>query len=903
MGNDSNKNIKNLIHLYLLDKKIKHPKEIHKKSGKIYFIQKNIVDRYKELCHYKDINHFFENDKNILNINTEIELIENNISDIIEQIPKNIINKIKNINEEYLLKELMKENNDQWKYKSLKINNSNSIKYIDDFEIIDDELKEFFKEKKIKVLKGKYVIGNKGIFIYIAYEKKTESSVFELGNFDENGNFNIEYLLDQNEIVNHSYFINAFFDVGIDSIFHQIIKQKKADIKFRIYLRNYPYNIYIFNDINKDNISNYTIRNTTLDESSIYKSIASIETNSISIKNQRENSRLKLNDKLKCLIKLSIFQKIIKNNAKIQKVFLLNTKNLEQFYFNEVEELINKNEKIKKIIDNKNINDLSLNLIVTNLLNDNQLEVINNKISSISSVYASQIYEGEDFNLPNNKKINILKSFLIINEDLSKDIEKNFGIKLTKQYLLYIQIKKKKIIISDNQYTIFILELNYDCLIYNIDYILHFESSKNMMDEFQDLINKGYSDYIVAHIIFGENSKEEDIFPFFSKKDNPEIVGYGYKNKNKDSLNIDYTNVIDYSKYLNNETLTNTLSLFSNYENIKKNRIENFEKYYLINYEFMNNIKIEYNYKILKDILDENIKNVRILNDNKRNIFSLLKSIPIEFLENYLSNKFNYNKTKSQIDTNIEPLMITINYFDNIIKKQNSLLVYNNFEIIETKVMKLFIEAYESKDILCECFFDKGKIIINMPNNLNNNKSISLIGSLDNYYNYFILEYIFVYNNENDRINHFKIILRKLDKYLKNLQLDKNNAPITIGKNCEIIGTVIKYEKDYDNIINNDDNINTLKKNFKSCPNIGLQNIGATCYMNSTLQCFCHIEKFVEFFKYNPQIINKPKNEEDKLSPSFKILIDNLWPNNFNPSSSKFKKYYSPENSKIKYQK
>jgi ubiquitin C-terminal hydrolase len=284
-----------------------------------------------------------------------------------------------------------------------------------------------------------------------------------------------------------------------------------------------------------------------------------------------------------------------------------------------------------------------------------------------------------------------------------------------------------------------------------------------------------------------------------------------------------------------------------------------------------------------------------------------MKIIPIEFLEKYLSNKFNYNKTKSQISTNIEPLMITIDYFGNIIKNKDSLLVYNNFEIIETKIMKMVIGTYENKDILCECLFDKGKIIINMPNNLNNNKSISLIGSLDNYYNYFILEYIFVYNNENDRINHLKIILKKLDKYLKNLPSCKNNDPITIGKNNDIIGTVIKYEKDYDNniniddnnIINNDDNINTLKKNFKSCPNIGLQNIGATCYMNSTLQCFCHIEKFVEFFKYTKSL----KNKKDKLSSSFKILIDNLWPNNFDPSSPKFKKYYSPDEFKNKISK
>ena len=209
MGNDSNKNTKNLIHLYLLEQKIKHHKEIYKKkTDKIYFIQKNIIDRYKELFHYEYIINFFEN------YNTKIELNENNISDIIEQIPKNTTYKIENINEEYLLNQLRKENIGQigqWKYKSLKIENNKRINYIDDFEMIDKDLKEYFKEKKFKVLKGKYIIGNEGIFIYITYEKKiekkTESSVFEFGNFDKNGNFNIEYLLDQNEIGKYRLYI------------------------------------------------------------------------------------------------------------------------------------------------------------------------------------------------------------------------------------------------------------------------------------------------------------------------------------------------------------------------------------------------------------------------------------------------------------------------------------------------------------------------------------------------------------------------------------------------------------------------------------------------------------------------------------------------------------------------
>ena len=44
---------------------------------------------------------------------------------------------------------------------------------------------------------------------------------------------------------------------------------------------------------------------------------------------------------------------------------------------------------------------------------------------------------------------------------------------------------------------------------------------------------------------------------------------------------------------------------------------------------------------------------------------------------------------------------------------------------------------------------------------------------------------------------------------------------------------------------------------------MGLQNVGATCYMNATLQCFSQIDKLVNYYKFKPyveQVIQKYKN-------------------------------------------
>ena len=72
--------------------------------------------------------------------------------------------------------------------------------------------------------------------------------------------------------------------------------------------------------------------------------------------------------------------------------------------------------------------------------------------------------------------------------------------------------------------------------------------------------------------------------------------------------------------------------------------------------------------------------------------------------------------------------------------------------------------------------------------------------------------------------------------------------------------------------------------------------------MNATLQCFCNIEKFVDYFKYNKYLINLVKNDYNKssLSSSFKLLVEKLWPENFN---SNIKKSYAPYEYKNKISK
>ena len=99
-------------------------------------------------------------------------------------------------------------------------------------------------------------------------------------------------------------------------------------------------------------------------------------------------------------------------------------------------------------------------------------------------------------------------------------------------------------------------------------------------------------------------------------------------------------------------------------------------------------------------------------------------------------------------------------------------------------------------------------------------------------------------------------------------------------------------EKAKNQLINNQ-KLPLTCKSFTKPPLIGLQNIGSTCYMNATLQCFSQTEVLTNYFlnennynkiynnniaKNNPQLL--------QLSPSYLTLINNLWKSD--------KQYYPP---------
>ena len=656
----------------------------------------------------------------------------------------------------------------------------------------------------------------------------------------------------------------------------------------------------------------------------------------IKYKSKKEIKDYKGDESLKSLILLLIYQKILKsnqnnNNVKDEKefkeIFLINKKFLEKIDYFKVEkifenkininrykndlalleyEIININEGEYKKLNNVEITieEEELNKIK---LNENNIKNIENDIKKKKFEFKD---ESKEITIYNNKKLKIYDQFLLVDSSLYYYFKENFKINSDDQNFLFKFVNQKAILKKNNNTQFLLFIINFNTKQCSIEYILDYNKSEDMEKEFNDLINSGIEKYFNEKLMFNkENNNDDIISPIFSKED---IIGYGYKYSPDFQEKFKVDNNL---KYLKNETtLMKLLSLYSYYKKIDeklKTNDSNNGKYYLINEEFLIELKVGSGYKLIYDDLEETFtksKREKFENDICKNVYLCIKTLPEDILKKYLSIEFDKNLILRK-NNKFEPKTIKYN-----INKKESVNIFTNFEIIEKKIIEQFIGKYDNDNISSECYFNNGKIIINLPNHLNTNNFVSLIGVLDIYSKYFITEYILIYNLEDNRKKHLDSISNKLETYLNSLVFKNDYETITLENSPNIIGKIFKYndskEEDNNNnsnnnvIIQNDNDFHTdkpyIKDNFSSPPKIGLQNIGATCYMNSTLQCFCHIDKFVEYYKYNKERIDV-FNDEKTLSNSFKILIENLWPNNFNPNINK--NCYAPYNFKDKISK
>ena len=131
-------------------------------------------------------------------------------------------------------------------------------------------------------------------------------------------------------------------------------------------------------------------------------------------------------------------------------------------------------------------------------------------------------------------------------------------------------------------------------------------------------------------------------------------------------------------------------------------------------------------------------------------------------------------------------------------------------------------------------------------------------------------------NNQN-RYNNQNINQNSDNNYENNNEINNEN---NIQNDSE-------YNNGYDNNINE---LGFLITNVDNEPKIGLANIGATCYMNATLQCFSHTTKLTNYY-LAPKNKNIVTSNQKKFSREYYEVIKKLWIKKYNNN----KNFYSPD--------
>ena len=581
-----------------------------------------------------------------------------------------------------------------------------------------------------------------------------------------------------------------------------------------------------------------------------------------------------LPDKNDCLVMSSILRYLkkntfynevkeyIKGNGWYNYIFTRKLKYNPSSGFNEIKDGNNiiGNYKIYQLIDEKLIKEIkSLNL-------SNPF----NKCKEIYKYYKEFI--SKLFNLKDNKipisssiiditKIDYIPTFIVSQSDFEK-YEKQL---LFKELVILSKIKDNK--------------SKYETYEKTLASKFNFESvSEDVRDHF----------YIQGHKKC--NNKLNRIFCFFSKdlllKINNEKKYYEFLEKQETFLF--FINNNDYFVYS------------SEYKKLYNVIFQDDNKIAFKLKEFEFNLELNNIPQILKDLYQSE-KRIEYYRDKNLSMKESLKVFNLylinkEWMENY-KNFYNYDsfiakcKNGHRISLSIfkkEDLPYKLKYSQNLIPNNDNSMNCNapkSFEIVEKDIFESIIKDINTRnninlkmDQCYDVMLGDKKIFIRD----NSNKNLYFIYS--SAYNEYELEYIIVLKN----IDLFNFIKNNSDKASFEeiisefgIDLTDKNKQSIIDNNLNRVG-MVTYIKPKANIV---------LKEPKHC--LGLENIGATCYMNATIQCLCHISNFKKYFQNRQSVFKDTNNKDCRLTKEFYKLINSLWKDSY-----KGKNYFTPRDFK-----
>ena len=295
-----------------------------------------------------------------------------------------------------------------------------------------------------------------------------------------------------------------------------------------------------------------------------------------------------------------------------------------------------------------------------------------------------------------------------------------------------------------------------------------------------------------------------------------------------------------------------------------------------LNYE-INKLKLQINQlnsvnenlkKEIENLKKEN-ENLKKENDKKKDYENLKKEI-----ENLKKENDNLKKENIKLKSNEKFIMDRKNYYEkgfmdyekkieSLNKKEKEINLKNKKFI--TKELKFFNnikkEEKKNKEILDKYENEKKELLRKSLENKNQyeNKILQNKKEIENY----------IKKN------------KELEKELENKKQNEITIKNYENEKKELTKKYEELQKKYKNISLNSEPIL-----------VGLENIGATCYMNATLQCLSNTPQLTDYF------LNKfkyePNNKSKIMSNEYYKVVEHLWNKEYN------NKYYSPHSFKEK---
>ena len=765
-----------LIKIYCFQRSLPDFENKNAKSFKIgrnniILINKSIIQKYKDNFGYSELIPKLENI-----INSMYKIKKNgNIIDY-DKIEENILNKI--ISELIAKYNYQSPPNNNFSnnitHNTFEINKTKKFEYIDNFELINEDISNYFLEQKIinknDIIRGEIIVENTNIFLAFNYQNK---NFYEIGYLNVNRDFIIEYVIKGADNKNNRLKDNIInsINLGLQKFLDQDYKDNQ-----KIWGDGHI-SIGYFYHINKDenNKSQIQSDNNEIIENEFVNGIISfiifIHSFNLEIK-EKINRRFhkSYSKKDNCI-----------NGYLINKDILSKIKKL--IYYEEISKTIHK--QIKNFKLNENEINSALDKIISEkdgyfckMILDNKKEII--KLLK-GNQYKNINFEKIDLN---NENHFYPTNFEIINEKAYICLLKVLGIEQYDEELILTIINKKIYIqfLNAQDYNLneflfgYILNnSNNEDIIYEIKTILKYNNEKERNNDFERII-KGKN---------LEDSKDESEI----NDENGRKIGKVYLIDNNNQKNNKNNSIIENEDYTNLKNLISyCIILYNEYSNIQE--IYNYsdiqgeeeqKEYYFVNPNYLRELESILYFPDIKE-------KIEIINKRKEKLISndeMIEAILNEIKREKKADKFNQNDIKKfDILNNRDIYDLKIN--NKLIDKK----YYNDFsncQIITKEIYELlckldskFIKNRKYKSIIC--FFRDGKLIIN------DNKNSINIGKLEN--NIFVQEFL-IYSN--DKRNSLRILTDVYDsikmsgyKYMKKFFEDKH----------------ISYEKDNSEIIN-----------------------------------------------------------------------------------------------------